>query len=75
MSKQVLEKSLESLSKTLEVLSEAVKDNNGTQKLVDFLKEDAQRQEKRNEMFMRMMERFLMPLPQMQQPCYTGNNS
>ena len=72
--KQVLEKSLESLSKTLEGLSEAAKDN-GTQELVDFLKEDAQRQEKRDEMFMRMMERVLMPPPQMQQPCYTGNNS
>ena len=44
--KQVLEKSLETLSKTLQDVSEAVKDN-GTVVLVNFLKEDAERQERR----------------------------
>ena len=69
--KQVLEKSLETLSKTLQDVSEAVKDN-GTVELVNFLKEDAERQERRDERFMHMMEQFLMPPPQMHPPYTSG---
>ena len=43
---------------------------------MEFLREDAKRQERRDEMFMAMMQRFIMGPPQhMQQPLFNFNIS
>ena len=65
------------LSKTLGNLTDAIKDDS-SQLLVEFLRESTTRQERRDKMFMAMMQRFIMgPPPHMQQPSFdfgTSNN-
>ena len=73
--KQVLERTFDHLSKTLGNLTDAIKDDS-SQLFVEFLREDARRQERRDEMFMAMMQRFIMgPSQDMQQQLFNFNIS
>ena len=72
---QVLERTFDHLSTMLGNLTDAIKDDS-SQLFVKFLREDAKRQERRDEMFMTMMRRFIMGPPQhMQQPLFNFNTS
>ena len=67
--KQSLENTLDTMSKTLETLSSAIKEDSQTKELVQFLKEDAERQERRDNAFMTMMQSFMMgQVPQSSTP-------
>ena len=56
-------------------LTDVIRDDS-SQLFVEFLREDAKRQERRDEMFMTMMRRFIMGPPQhMQQPLFNFNAS
>ena len=73
--KQVLERTFDHLSKTLGNLTDAIKDDS-SQLFVNFLKEDAKRQERRHEMFIAMMQSLIMGPPQhMQQPLFNFDTS
>ena len=69
-SKHVLDQTMGDISKTLGDLTEALKDNS-SKELVNFLKEDAQRQQVRDQMFMTLMQTMVTsgvprPAPQPQ---------
>ena len=73
--KQVLERTFDHLSKTLGNLTDAIKVDS-LQLFVEFLREDARRQERRDEVFMAMMQRFIMgPSQDMQQQLFNFNIS
>ena len=57
--KQVLERTFYHLSKTLGSSTDAIKDDS-SQLLVEFLREDAKRQEKTDKIFMAMMQTFIL---------------
>lgn len=57
--KQLLNQTMDDISSTLGTLAEAIKDNS-SQELVTFLKEDAIRQQARDQMFMTLMQTMVM---------------
>ena len=66
--KQVLEWPFDHLSKTLGNLTDTIKDDS-SQLLVEFLREDAKRQERRDEMLIAMIQRLIMDLLLNLHPC------
>ena len=73
--KQVFGRTFDHLSKTLRNLTDVIKDDS-SQLFVEVSREDAKRHERRYEMFMAMIQRFIMGPPQhMQQPLFNFNTS
>ena len=71
----MLGRTFDHLSKTLGNLTDVIKDDS-SQLFVEVSREDAKRQERRDEMFMAMTQRFIMGPPQhMQQPLFNFNTS
>ena len=54
-----MESTLETISNTLGTLSDAIKEDNLAKEFVEFLKDDAERQERRDNMLMNMMQSFM----------------
>ena len=71
----MLGRTFDHLSKTLGNLTDVIKDDS-SQLFVEVSREDAKRHERRYEMFMAMIQRFIMGPPQhMQQPLFNFNTS